>query len=276
MDEHRRRISVRRGPRGRQPGAGRGSVVLVGCGPGAPDLLTLRACRVIAGAEALVYDRLVSPAIVALGPQHAQRIYVGKARSRHTVPQEEINALLVRLARQGKRVVRLKGGDPFIFGRGGEEVEVLARHAIPFEIVPGVTAASGAAACAGIPLTHRDHAHSLTFVTGHLVDDNMELDWAGLARPGQTVVFYMGLTGLHAICAKLVAHGLAVTTPAAIVQHATLPTQRVLTATLADLAARAKAAALEPPTLIVIGEVVGLQPEFAWLPKVDASAATRV
>ncbi|MCC6195318.1 MAG: uroporphyrinogen-III C-methyltransferase [Burkholderiales bacterium] len=251
-----------------------GSVVLVGCGPGALDLLTLRAARVIAQADVLVYDRLVDPAIVALGPVRAQRICVGKARSHHLLPQQDINALLVRLAREGKRVARLKGGDPFIFGRGGEEVEALAREGIPFEVVPGITAACGVAAHAGIPLTHRDCAHAVTLVTGHLADGDGELDWTALARPRQTVVFYMGLMGLPAICARLVAHGAPASTPAAIVQHATLPTQRVVTGTLADLAARADAACLVPPTLIVVGEVVRLQSVCNWFASHARSVAT--
>ena len=241
-----------------------GSVALVGCGPGDPDLLTLRAARVIAGADALVYDRLVSTGIVELGRRDAKRIYVGKARSDHALPQHEISALLVRLAKQGMRVARLKGGDPFVFGRGGEEVEELAANGIPFEVVPGVTAAAGIAAYAGIPLTHRDHAHAITLVTGHLKDGSVDLDWPALARPGQTLVIYMGLAGLAAICRELVAHGRAPDTPAAIVQHGTLPTQRVVTGTLADLATRAEAAALKPPTLIVVGDVVKLRAVCSW------------
>ena len=242
----------------------RGSVVLVGCGPGAPDLLTLRAAREIAHADAVVHDRLVHPDVVALAPSRALRIDVGKSRARHTMPQERINELLVRLARDGRRVVRLKGGDPYVFGRGGEEAQELARHGIPFEVVPGVTAAAGAAACAGIPLTHRDCAHAVTFVAGHLVDGATDPDWAALARRGQTLVFYMGMARLREIAAGLVANGLPATTPAAIVQHATLPTQRVVVATLADLAERGEAAALQSPTLVVVGEVVRLQAVCAW------------
>ena len=253
------RVPVRR--RGASPC---GSVVLVGCGPGAPDLLTLRAARTIATADALVYDRLVHPDVVALGPARARRIDVGKSRARHTMPQDAINALLVRLAREGKRVARLKGGDPYIFGRGGEEAETLARHGIPFEVVPGVSAAAGAAAYAGIPLTHRDLAHSVTFATGHLVDGAAEPDWAALARRGQTLVVYMGLARLRATCAKLVANGLPPTTPAALVQHATLPTQRVISATLEDLAERADAASFTSPTLVIVGEVVKLRSACAW------------
>jgi uroporphyrin-III C-methyltransferase/precorrin-2 dehydrogenase/sirohydrochlorin ferrochelatase len=244
--------------------AGLGTVYLVGAGPGSPDLLTLRAAALIGAADAVVYDRLVGAGIVAMARRDAQRIYVGKARSNHALPQDEISALLVRLAQEGKRVVRLKGGDPFIFGRGGEEIEVLAAHGIPFEVVPGVTAASGVAAYAGIPLTHRDHAHAVTFVTGHLQDGTMNLDWPALARPGQTVVVYMGLLGLPILCHELVAHGLAPTTPAAVVQQATTANQRVITGTLADLPGRAFDARLEPPTLIVVGDVVRLQRSFAW------------
>jgi uroporphyrin-III C-methyltransferase len=245
-------------------GPNQGSVALVGCGPGDPELLTLRAARVIASADVLVYDRLVSDAIVALGPTHAQRIYVGKARSNHAMPQEAISELLVRLAKQGRRVVRLKGGDPFIFGRGGEEIEVLARNGVAFEVVPGVTAATGVAAYAGIPLTHRDHAHAVTFVTGHLCNDGDRPDWPALARPGQTLVFYMGLANLASICGELVAHGLSASTPAAIVQQGTLPTQRVVTGTLADLARHASDARRDAPTLVIVGDVVDLRRTCAW------------
>ena len=245
-------------------GSPSGSVALVGCGPGDPELLTLRAARVIASADVLVFDRLVSDDIVALGPVHAQRVYVGKARANHAMPQEAISELLVRLAKQGKRVVRLKGGDPFIFGRGGEEIEVLARNGVAFEVVPGVTAAAGVAAYAGIPLTHRDHAHAVTFVTGHLCRDNDRLDWPSLSRPGQTLVFYMGLANVEAICSELVAHGLAASTPAAIVANGTLPSQRVVTGTLADLPERSTGAQLDAPTLVIVGEVVGLQRTCAW------------
>ena len=254
-----------------QVGAGR--VNLVGAGPGNPELLTLRAARLIGEADVIVYDRLVGPGILELARKGTQRIYVGKARSNHALPQDEINALLVRLAQEGRRVVRLKGGDPFVFGRGGEEIETLAAHAIPFEIVPGVTAACGVAAYAGIPLTHRDHAHAVTFVTGHLKDGTMDLDWTALARPGQTIVVYMGLLGLPVLAHQLIAHGMPTTTPAAVVQHGTLASQRVITGTLADLPGRAFDARLGPPTLIIVGEVVGLQPSFAWFDGVDGTAA---
>jgi uroporphyrin-III C-methyltransferase len=249
-----------------------GTVRLVGAGPGSPDLLTVRAARLIAEAEVLVYDRLVGEGVLALARPGTRRIYVGKARSHHAVPQEEINALLVRLALEGRDVVRLKGGDPFVFGRGGEEVAALRAHGIPFEVVPGVTAASGMAAYAGIPLTHRDHAHAVTLVAGHLKDGTMNLDWPALARPGQTVVVYMGLAGLPVLARELVAQGLPADTPAAVVQQATTAAQRVVTGTLADIAQRAATAELVPPTLIIVGEVVRLQAAFAWF---DPAAIAR-
>ena len=244
--------------------AGAGKVFLVGAGPGDPELLTLRGANVIAHAEAIVYDRLVGRAIVDLAPRNAERIYVGKERSRHTLGQADIGALLVRLAQEGKRVVRLKGGDPFIFGRGGEEIEMLAGNGIAFEVVPGITAASGVAAYAGIPLTHRDHAHAVTFVTGHLKDGTMRLDWPALARPQQTLVVYMGLLGLPTLSRELIAHGLPATTPAAIVEQGTTAAQRVVAGTLADLPARAIAAGMRSPTLIIVGEVVRLRDALSW------------
>ncbi len=255
-----------------------GVVHLVGAGPGNPDLLTLRAAKLIGQADVIVYDRLVGNDILDLGRSGAQRIFVGKASGNHTLPQHEINALLVRLAHEGRRVVRLKGGDPFIFGRGGEEIEALVAHGIPFEVVPGITAASGIAAYAGIPLTHRDHAHAVTFVAGHLKDGTMNLDWTALARPGQTVVVYMGLFGLPILARELIAHGLSASTPAAVIQHGTTTNQRVVTGTLADLPGRAFDARLEPPTLIIVGDVVRMQREFAWFdpaaagPTVDTAA----
>jgi uroporphyrin-III C-methyltransferase/precorrin-2 dehydrogenase/sirohydrochlorin ferrochelatase len=252
-----------------------GIVYLVGAGPGNPELLTIRAANVIARADVIVYDRLVAREIVALGRPGAQRIYVGKARSNHTLPQHEINALLVRLALDGKHVVRLKGGDPYVFGRGGEEAERLAAHGIPFEVVPGITAATGIAAYAGIPLTHRDCAHSVTFATGHLQDGTLDLDWPALARPGQTVVIYMGLLGLPILCRELVAHGLPPTTPAAIVQQGTTAQQRVVVATLADLTGRAFDARLAPPTLIIVGEVVKLRAKLGWFHPEPSRAAVR-
>ncbi len=243
---------------------GSGIVYLVGAGPGNPDLLTLRAAKLIALGDVLVYDRLVGADILKLARGDARRIYVGKARANHTLPQDEISALLVRLAREGRRVVRLKGGDPFIFGRGGEEIETLRSHGIPFEVVPGITAASGIAAYAGIPLTHRDHAHAVTLVTGHLKDGSMNLDWTALARPGQTVVVYMGLQGLPILARELIAHGLPATTPAAVIQQGTTVNQRVVSGRIADLPRLAADAQLVAPTLIVIGDVVKLQHAFAW------------
>ena len=241
-----------------------GEVYLVGAGPGDPDLLTFRALRLMQKADVVVYDNLVSKPIVEMTRRDASRIFVGKQRDNHTLPQEEINALLVRLAQEGKRVLRLKGGDPFIFGRGGEEIETLAEYGISFQVVPGITAASGVSTYAGIPLTHRDYAQSCTFVTGHLKDGTMNLDWEGLARPKQTIVFYMGLHGLETICAKLVEHGLPDSTPVAIVQQGTTQKQRVFTGTLATLPGIAQAEKPQPPTLIIVGGVVALRDKLAW------------
>jgi uroporphyrin-III C-methyltransferase/precorrin-2 dehydrogenase/sirohydrochlorin ferrochelatase len=206
----------------------------------------------------------VSASILALLPASTERIYVGKERDHHTLPQEEINGLLVRLARAGKQVVRLKGGDPFVFGRGGEEIDTLAAEGVPFEVVPGITAALGVASYAGIPLTHRDHAQACVFVTGHLKDGTMDLDWAALARPRQTIVVYMGLLGLPTLCAELVRHGAPHDLPAAIVQQGTTVRQRVVTGTLATLPRLAAEAALRPPTLIIVGTVVSLRQRLAW------------
>ena len=242
----------------------RGEVYLVGAGPGNPDLLTFRALKLMQQADVVVHDNLVSPAIVDLCRRDASRIYVGKQRNDHTLRQEEINALLVKLAQEGKRVLRLKGGDPFIFGRGGEEIETLSANGISFEVVPGITAAAGVASYSGIPLTHRDYAQACVFVTGHLKDGTMNLDWTGLARPHQTVVFYMGLHGLPVLCKELVAHGLADSTPAAIVQQGTTNRQRVLIGTLASLPQLAQDAQLKPPTLIIVGEVCKLHDQLKW------------
>ena len=250
-----------------------GTVYLVGAGPGDPELLTLRAAKLLAEAEVIVHDHLVSAPILALGRSEAERIYAGKERGKHTLSQTELNHLLVRLAREGKRVVRLKGGDPFIFGRGGEEVESLAAAGIAFEVVPGITAACGIAAYAGIPLTHRDYANSCLFVAGHLKDGSVDLDWDSLARPGRTLVVYMGLLGLSTLCRELAAHGLSATTPAAIVQHGTTPSQRTVAGTLATLPQLALAAQLAPPTLIIIGEVVRLHAQLAWYETPAAGAA---
>jgi len=245
-------------------GASGGKVYLVGAGPGDPELLTLRAARLLAQAQAVVYDNLVGPEVLALIHPAAQRIYVGKERSRHTMAQEDINALLVRLACEGLSVVRLKGGDPFIFGRGGEELQVLAAHGVPFEVVPGITAACGAASYAGIPLTHRDYAQSCLFVTGHLKEGAGEMDWAALARPHQTLAIYMGLSMLPSICGRLIESGVSPAMPAAAIEQGTLPGQRVIAATLSTLAAEVAAAGLRSPCLTVVGEVVRLRDQLAW------------
>jgi uroporphyrin-III C-methyltransferase/precorrin-2 dehydrogenase/sirohydrochlorin ferrochelatase len=244
-----------------------GEVYLVGAGPGDPDLLTFRALRLMQKADVVVYDRLVSPEILELVRRDAEKIYVGKAKSKHTIPQGEINTLLAKEALAGNRVVRLKGGDPFIFGRGGEELETLIEHGINFQVVPGITAASGAASYAGIPLTHRDHAKSVVFATGHLQDNSINLNWQGLAQPDQTIVFYMGLTGLPIICEQLVKHGLAATTQIAMVQSATTSQQKVVTGTLQDIQQKAQAAQIKPPALIIVGSVVSLHKKLNWFGK---------
>jgi uroporphyrin-III C-methyltransferase / precorrin-2 dehydrogenase / sirohydrochlorin ferrochelatase len=241
-----------------------GEVTLVGAGPGDPELLTLKALRALQDADVILYDRLVPPAVLDMARRDAGRICVGKAAGGIGSTQAEINALLIEHAAQGKRVVRLKGGDPFIFGRGGEELEALQKAQIRFSVIPGITAAAGCAAYAGIPLTHRDHAHSVTFITGHGEDGESEPDWGSLAKPGITAVFYMGLARVQHIASKLVQHGAPETLPAALIAQGTLENQRVITGTLATIAAAAARAGLESPTLLVVGEVVSLHDSLAW------------
>ena len=260
--------------KGAQPARAAGIVYLVGCGPGDPELLTLRAYRLMQGADVALYDHLVSDEVMALLPAAVERIFVGKERDRHTMPQQAINDLLVRHAREGKRVLRLKGGDPFIFGRGGEEIDTLAAEGVPFEVVPGITAALGVASYAGIPLTHRDHAQSCLFVTGHRKEDGFEMDWHALTRPRQTVVVYMGLLGLSTLCDGLVAHGMSADTPAAVIQQGTTRDQRVVTGTLSTLAQQVAEAKLTPPTLMIVGDVVRLREKLAWFRPEDAGASS--
>jgi uroporphyrin-III C-methyltransferase/precorrin-2 dehydrogenase/sirohydrochlorin ferrochelatase len=240
-----------------------GEVYLVGAGPGNPDLLTFRALRLMQKADVVVYDHLVGEGILDLVRRDAQLIYAGKESNNHALPQEEINALLIRLAREGKCVVRLKGGDPFVFGRGGEEMESLAAQGIAFEVVPGITAACGVSCYAGIPLTHRDFAQAVLFVTGHLKDGSLNLDWEALVRPHQTVVIYMGLGSLQEICSELMRHGMSGAMPAAVIERGTTDRQRVVAATVESLAHEVALAGVKTPALVIVGEVVALRERLA-------------
>jgi len=241
-----------------------GEVYLVGAGPGDPDLLTFRAIRLMQHADVVFYDRLVSDSVMALVKPDAERIYVGKRRSDHAVPQESINEQMVKHAKQGQRVLRLKGGDPFIFGRGGEEIEEMAKHGIAFQVVPGITAAAGCASYAGIPLTHRDYSQACLFVTGHLKDGSVDLNWQALVQPNQTVVIYMGLVGLPVIVEKLIEHGMDASTPIALISCGTTQNQTVVQGNLSDIAQRVSMAEVKAPTLTIIGEVVNLREKLSW------------
>ncbi|MCE6000852.1 siroheme synthase CysG [Acinetobacter pittii] len=244
--------------------APKGEVYLVGAGPGDPELLTLKALRLMQQADVVIYDRLVSAPILELCRRDATKIYVGKARSNHSVPQDGINALLVEYAQKGKRVCRLKGGDPFIFGRGGEEIQELVEANVTFQVVPGITAASGCSAYAGIPLTHRDYAQSVRFLTGHLKEGSPELPWNELVYENQTLVLYMGLVGLERICEQLIAHGQRADMPVALISKGTTPDQKVVVGTLADIVTKVSEHHIVAPTLTIIGEVVNLREQLKW------------
>lgn len=243
----------------------KGFVSLVGAGPGDPDLLTVKALRLIQQADVVVFDRLVSTEILDLIPHGMSQISVGKTPGKHCVPQDQINEIIVSLALSGRHLVRLKGGDPYIFGRGGEEALVLKQHGIPFEVVPGVTAASGCSSYSGIPLTHRGLNHGVRFLTGHLKnDETLDIDWNKVADPDCTLVIYMGLTNLHLICAELIRAGLPATTPAAAIYCGTTARQQKVIATLADLSAAVDASGLESPVTTIVGDVVALSEELDW------------
>ena len=241
-----------------------GEVYLVGTGPGDPDLLTFRALRLMQQTDVVLYDRLIGDGILNLVRRDAERIYVGKLKDNHTVPQEEIGNMLIRLAKEGKRVLRLKGGDPFVFGRGGEEIEALSENGIAFQVIPGVTAANGCAAYAGIPLTHRDHAQACVFVTGHEKDGELNLNWKSLIQPRQTVVLYMALTSLGAITSGFISNGADPATPAAVIENGTRAGQRVITGTLESLLDETSNAGVKSPALVIIGSVVTLRDKLSW------------
>ncbi len=241
-----------------------GEVFLVGGGPGDPDLLTFRALHLMQRSDICLYDKLISKDVLNLVRRDAELIYVGKEEDRHTVPQEKINQLLIKLAKKGNRVLRLKGGDPFIFGRGGEEIEMLMEHKIPFQVVPGITAANGISSYAGIPLTHRDYAQSCIFVTGHMKDEKLTLEWDSLAKPNQTVVIYMGLLALSQICEQLIKHGAPKSLPIAVVEQGTTSEQRVITGRLLNITQKVKQEKLKSPSLIIIGNVVKLRRKLNW------------
>ncbi|SOB75238.1 uroporphyrin-III C-methyltransferase / precorrin-2 dehydrogenase / sirohydrochlorin ferrochelatase [Marinobacter sp. LV10R510-11A] len=247
------------------PNSSAGEVALVGAGPGDPELLTLKAWRLISSAEVVLYDRLVSPEILALIPDAAEKIHVGKQRANHALPQDQINQKLVDLAKEGYRVVRLKGGDPFIFGRGGEEIETLAAAGVRFQVVPGITAASGCAAYAGIPLTHRDYAQSVRFVTGHLKNNTCDLPWKDFVQNNQTLVFYMGLVGLPIICEQLILHGMAPDMPVALISKGTTREQQVVTGNLETIVQRVNEEQVQAPTLVIVGHVVALRDRLDWV-----------
>jgi uroporphyrin-III C-methyltransferase len=255
-----RRAAV--GPNDSRPAAGK--VYLVGAGPGDPELLTRKGARILALADTVVFDHLVSEEVLDLAAPAAERVYVGKQPGHHELPQEEINRWLISRAHSGRCVVRLKGGDPFVFGRGGEEILGLAAAGIAYEIVPGITAACAAAAYSGVPLTHRGIARACTLVTGHLSDGRCELDWVGLARPGQTIAIYMGVAAIATICERLIAHGLDRTTPAVAVRNASVASQQTIAGTLEDLPDRLARAQLQPPVIVIVGEVVRFRDRLDW------------